>query len=257
MIYSIHESPSRIMVWGAFMPEVVKRGYSPTDENEFWIQREKLRAAGNDLYYLLNRGYPTKPASVFVGNHYLLSERQRIALVRSIAPEEKVRVRRDKELHHLKANSVVYIDTFNTIISLEIAFSGSTLLRCMDGAIRDLAGLRGTYRLIDKTDMAAAAIRKVLEAEYVREAHFVIDAPVSNSGRLKAKLAEHMAGSTVKAEFEVIPDVDKNLYHKDIVITSDAAILDKCASWFNLVKRAIDLEIGEYPYIEIMESEMR
>ena len=138
---------------------------------------------------------------------------------------------------------------------MEIAFSGSTLLLCMDGAVRDLAGLRGTYRLIDKTDLAIDSIRKVLEKEQAGEVHFLLDAPVSNSGRLNARIAERMEGSPVQATFEVIPDVDRNLYDRENVVTSDAAILDRCRSWFNLVKRAIDTELGGYPYVEIMREE--
>ncbi len=34
------------------------------------------------------------------------------------------------------------------------------------------------------------AIRKVLEAEGVKEAHFLIDAPISNSGRLSSKIED-------------------------------------------------------------------
>ena len=154
------------------MPETVKRGYVPTDEKEFVRQIEKLRSAGADLYYLINRGYPIKSASVFIGNHYLLSERQRMALVRSVSPEERIRDRKAKEKPRLEEGAAVYIDGFNTIISLEIAFSGSTLLLCMDGTVRDLAGLRGTYRLIDKTDRAILAVRRVLEEERVKTAHF-------------------------------------------------------------------------------------
>lgn len=233
------------------MPEVVKRGYAPTDERDFFLQREKLNAAGGDLYYLMNRGYPIKTASVFVGNHYLLSERQRLALLRSVSTAEQIRIRKEKEREHPGEGSVVYIDCFNTIISLEIAFSGSTLLLCMDGAVRDLAGLRGTYRLIDKTAQAIRAVRRVLEAECVREAHFLIDAPVSNSGRLRAEIAACMADSTVTAEFQVINAVDKSLYGRENVITGDAIILDRCQSWFNLVRRAIALELGDYPYVAI------
>ena len=236
------------------MSESVKRGYSPNDEKEFRWQKEKLNSAGKDLYYLLNHGYPIKSASEFVGNHYLLSERQRLALARSVSPEKQIIARKAKEQQHLEQGATVSIDGFNTIISLEIAFSGSTLLLCMDGTVRDLAGLRGSYRLIDKTDLAIDAIRRVLEEEQAGEAHFLLDAPVSNSGRLKARIAERMAGSTVKAMFEVIGDVDRTLYGKENVVTSDAAILDRCRSWFNLVKRAIDIEIGSYPYIEIMEN---
>lgn len=232
------------------MSEIVRRGFAPTDERDFGVQIGKLRSAGEDLFFLMNRGYPIKPASLFVGNHYLLSERQRLALVRSVATDERIRSRKAKENAHLKPGSVVWIDCFNTIISLEIAFSGSTLLLCMDGTIRDLAGLRGTYRLIDKTDSAILTVRKVLEQERVGEVRFLIDAPVSNSGRLRARIAEIMADSPVRAEFEVISAVDQTLYGKENVVTSDAVILDKCVSWFNLVRRGIDTELGGYPYVE-------
>ena len=234
------------------MPDVVKRGYMPSDDKEFIDQIEKLREAGEELYYLINRGYQIKPASTFVGNHHLLSERQRLALVRSISPKGSIEERVAKEVHELK-DSVVYIDTFNTVITLEIAFSGSTLLSCMDGTIRDLAGLRGTYRIIDKTDLAVEAIRKVLEAEGVKEAHFLIDAPISNSGRLSSKIEDMFEKSPVEAVCEVINDVDKNLYDRERVITSDAIILDNCRSWYNLTGKAIQTEIGDYPFVNILK----
>ncbi len=235
------------------MPEVVARGYCPTDERDFSRHLDALRRAGNDLFYLINRGYPIKSASEFVGNHYLLSERQRLALTRSVSPEESILARKAKELPALPEGSTVHIDGFNTIISLEIAFAGSTLLLCMDGTVRDLAGLRGNYRLIDKTDMAIRAVRSVLEREKAGVAHFYLDAPVSNSGRLKARIAEIMEASPVQADFSVINDVDRALYTKDQVVTGDAIILDQCRSWFNLARRAIAAELGEYPYVKILE----
>ena len=233
------------------MPDIVKRGYMPSDEKEFIDQIEKLREAGEELYYLINRGYQIKPASTFVGNHHLLSERQRLALVRSISSKESIIARQKKETQSIEG-SVVYIDAFNTIITLEIALSGSTLLSCMDGTIRDLAGLRGTYRIIDKTEPAISAIRKVLEAEKTKEAHFLIDAPMSNSGRLSSKIEDMFEESSVDAICEVINDVDKTLYGKENVITSDAIILDNCVSWYNLTGRAIETEIGEYPFIRVL-----
>ena len=45
----------------------------------------------------------------------------------------------------------VWIDGFNTIITLEVMLSSGILFECMDGTIRDLAALRGTYRLIPET----------------------------------------------------------------------------------------------------------
>lgn len=58
------------------MTKTVQRGYYPSDEKDFCHEAvQKLGRAGCDLYYLLNQGYQIKGASVFVGNHYLLSER--------------------------------------------------------------------------------------------------------------------------------------------------------------------------------------
>ncbi len=82
------------------------------------------------------------------------------------------------------------LDGFNTIITLEVALSGSLLLLGLDGTVRDLAGLRGTYRIVDKTPQAVALVLSRLEALGVREATFYLDQQVSNSGRLRGLLLE-------------------------------------------------------------------
>ena len=79
------------------MSKITRRGYVPTDEKEFKNQNlYKLYKASDDLLYLLNRGYKIKGASTFVGNHYLLSERQRLALVRGISKYDDVIKRKAK-----------------------------------------------------------------------------------------------------------------------------------------------------------------
>lgn len=75
---------------GNIMCKNVQRGYAAGDQTEFGGDAvPKLRRAAQNLYYLLNQGYPIKGASVFVGNHYLLSERQRLALVRAVSSQER------------------------------------------------------------------------------------------------------------------------------------------------------------------------
>ncbi len=237
------------------MSKIVKRGYVPNDANEFSIEAiQKLQKAGNDLYYLINRGYQIKGASTFVGNHYLLSERQRLALVRSISPKEQLVLRKQKEIESDLTGSVVHIDGFNTIITLEVAFSESSLLKCMDGTIRDLAGLRGTYRVIDKTELAIVEIGKVLEEKKVKKAVFYLDAPVSNSGRLKEQILQLSEPYHFEVEVKVINNVDSVLETLDYVITSDAIILDKCVSWFNLTRVIMEQKMGEYPFIDFSKE---
>ncbi len=176
-----------------------------------------------------------------MGNHFLLSERQRLALVRSISPDEKLYLRREKECAADElVGKTVYIDGFNTIITLEIALCRSLLLRCMDGTIRDLAGLRGTYRLINETQKSVEIIAGMLEQLKIKKAVFYLDAPVSNSGRLKSLIENIWENHNTKLDVNVINDVDKTLQEKECVITSDAIILDKCKSWFNLISLCIE-----------------
>lgn len=233
------------------MAKAVKRGYVPSDEKEFGEKElEKLHKAGEELYYLANRGYQMKQASTFVGNHYLLSERQRLALVRSISPKESIEARRGKEITGSLEGATVHIDGFNTIITLEIAFSESLLLKCMDGTIRDLAGLRGTYRVIDKTEQAIVEIGKLLERKKVKKAVFYLDAPVSNSGRLKELICQCLCDAGLEVQVEIIHNVDSTLETLENVVTGDAIILDKCRSWYNMTAEIIEVMKEEYPFVD-------
>jgi len=63
-----------------------KRGFVPEDERNFSPSALKtLRTASRHVGYLINEGYDLKQATTFVGNHFLLSERQRLAIMRSLA----------------------------------------------------------------------------------------------------------------------------------------------------------------------------
>ena len=135
------------------------------------------------------------------------------------------------------------LDGFNTIITLEVALSGSLLLLGMDGTIRDLAGLRGTYRIVDKTPQAVALVLSRLEALGVREATFYLDQQVSNSGRLRGLLLEMGTGRSVRVEAVLHPSVDGVLSRMNGV--SDAIILDNCGSWYNLNRGIIEDSVAE------------
>ena len=212
-----------------------KRGYVPEDKRNFsQASLETMRAASRHIGYLINEGYDLKQASTFVGNHFLLSERQRLAITRSLATEEQLQNRRKKETSDL-AGSEVWIDGFNTIITLEVMLSGSILFFCMDGTIRDLAALRGTYRIIPETAEAARMLFDILQELGVRAVNILLDEPVSNSGRLKALLADAAEGYPFSLDIQIRKNVDLALYEKGNVITSDSVILDHCISWVNLM----------------------
>ena len=217
-----------------------KRGYVPEDERNFSPDFsasavEKLRKASKHVCYLINEGYDLKSASTFVGNHYALSERQRLALVRSVATEEQLSIRRSKEKTSALGEEV-WVDGFNTIITLEVMLSDSLLFDCMDGTIRDLAALRGTYRIIPETKEAVCILLEAFEKMDVSSVHILLDEPVSNSGRLKALIADLGVGKNFSLDIRLLKDVDRTLWQKSNVITSDSIILDHCISWVNLTR---------------------
>jgi hypothetical protein len=163
-----------------------------------------------------------------------------VALTRVVAAEADVAARRAKQLTpEAVTGGEVHIDGFNAIITLEVALSGSPVLACMDGTYRDLAGLRGTYRLIGRTDFAIRLIVSELKALGVPRAVFWLDAPVSNSGRLKVRIAELAEEAGMPVGIELAGNVDAALYELPGVVSSDSVILDRCPSWLNLNARLI------------------
>ncbi|RDU21971.1 DUF434 domain-containing protein [Anaerosacchariphilus polymeriproducens] len=231
-----------------------KRGFVPKDEMEFrGDQLEKLKNGAEELFYLLNRDYKIKSASTFIGNHYMFSERQRLALARTISSTKDIQLRKRKQVMEAKKSKEVYIDGFNTIITLETALSGSLLLECMDETIRDMAGLRGTYRLIDKTVLAVELILKYLDKNMIQRAIIYLDAPVSNSGRLKQLIIKQSEEYKVDITVEVINEVDRILEKLPFVITSDAIILNRCTSWINMNRDIIKNEIEGHWKIKLYD----
>ena len=85
-----------------------RRGYVPEDEKQFnGKQLELLKKAADEVQFLLDRGYDVKPVTTFIGNHYLFSERQRLALARSVSAEKWIqRLYRKYTFMYIKARNI-------------------------------------------------------------------------------------------------------------------------------------------------------
>ena len=149
---------------------------------------------------------------------------------------------------------MVHIDGFNTIITLEVALSNSLIIKSMDETIRDLAGLRGTYSVIDKTEVAIKLIGEFLLEHKIKKTIFYLDRPVSNSGRLKMKILEMFEGLELQIEVENIDNVDSVLKSKENVVSSDAIILDNCISWINLNRNIIEEKLSNENCIDFSKK---
>lgn len=227
-----------------------RRGYVPEDERDFSEKQLPLIRRGlSDVRELVSRDYPVKSAATFVGNRYQLSERQRLAIMRAVSSEEMISKRLYKRLD--TASGRVQTDGFNIIITLETALSGTTLYRCMDGTVRDLAAMRGTYRILDCTHRAADLFFEKVKMSGACGADIFLDAPVSNSGRLRSLLTEHGQAHGVDVSCELVPNADKVLMSKENVVTTDAIILNECKSWLNFAAEIIRDSLPETRVIDL------
>ncbi|WP_026886369.1 DUF434 domain-containing protein [Clostridium beijerinckii] len=233
------------------MTQIIRRGFIPSDKIEFDEKNlTLLKKAQKDICYLINHGYGIDKSVEFVGNHFLFSTRQRLALKRSISSYKDITSRQKRKILDKYENSTLHIDGLNIIITLEVALSNSTLIKCMDGTFRDLAGLRGTYKLIDKTDIAIDLIGKRLDKMKIQKAIFYLDSPVSNTGRLKLRILEILDRYNFDIEVLLIPNADVILNKLDHVVTSDGIILNTCESWINLAYEIVKEDLPNTSYID-------
>ena len=229
------------------MPERRRhRGPHPDDAALFGAdQLDPLRAATRDLSWLFSRGYAEPSALKLVGDRYALTERQRIAVKRCACSDAALARRQRTELstEALRGGHVL-IDAFNVLTTVEAALAGGALLRGRDGALRDMASMHGSYRKVQETQPALAHIGDVMQTLRIASAHWLIDSPVSNSGRLKTAIRETAEARGWAWDGELVPDPDALLgASAQPVATADSVVLDRCARWFALgrvvVQRAV------------------
>ncbi|HEK4633160.1 TPA: DUF434 domain-containing protein [Clostridioides difficile] len=218
------------------MNKISKRGFDDSDKRWFSSKElTRLIKAKEEIEWLLNRDYKIDPVVTFVGDRYQFSIRQRDALKRAVCTDEKNIIRQSKRLSLDKIKED----------------SGGTLVIGSDGNIRDLAGLRGTYKIIDKTEEALNLIGKFFNKYNAQNLKFYLDAPVSNSGNLKYRILEHAKTWGIETEVELVKNADVVLEKLDRVVSSDAVIVDKCISYFNVARGIIEEYIKECNIINL------
>ena len=230
------------------------RGPHPQDEVLFSeAQIPRLRRALADLSWLLSGGYAEQSSLKLVGDRFRLNKRQRMAVSRRACSRQASLARRRKKVppEEMRGQSVE-IDGFNLLITVESALSGGLVIEGQDGCYRDLAGLHGSYKRVEETEEAVRWIGKALEDLGVRSAGWLLDRPVSNSGKLR-RLLEEMAESAgwnwaVALSF----NPDKTLMESEkIVLSSDSQIIDHAGSWFNGARHLVDRYLPQAPVVRL------
>jgi hypothetical protein len=230
------------------------RGPHPEDRQLFAAdQWPKLREATADLSWLLSRGYASPSSLKIVGDRYGLDARQRIAVARCACSDDALVHRRQHELPATQLDGKeLWIDGYNVLTSIESSLSGGVILHSRDGCYRDMASMHGTYRTVEETIPAAQILGELMAPWHLAGCHWLLDRPVSNSGRLKNLLREVAAKEHWSWTVELAPSPDAVLCRSSgIVATADSHILDSAAHWFNLARVAIDTRISDAQVIDL------
>jgi hypothetical protein len=142
------------------------------------------------------------------------------------------------------SGAVLTIDGFNVLTTIEAALSGGIVLAARDGTFRDLAGMHGTYRKVHETAPALERIGLALQSWRVAKCRWLLDRPVSNSGRLKAMMLDLAAERGWPWEVELAPNPDSRLKcSTEPIATADSVILDACGPWMNLAREVVEQHI--------------
>jgi len=213
------------------------RGAHPADLELFGPdQLLKLRRAVTELSWLLSRGYNMPSSLKLVGDRHGLRERQRLAVCRSSCSDQNKQRRKDHRVsvEQLRNQSVI-VDGFNLMITVEAALSRGPLLIGVDECVRDLSGVHGSYRSVEETDRAISMIGEALQVLGASSVLWLLDRPVSNSGRLASKIAEFAVQREWPWQVDVVLNPDSMIISSlDVAITSDSSLLDRAERWADL-----------------------
>lgn len=238
------------------MPDTrTHRGPHPTDGKLFaQPQVATLRTAVSDFSLLLTKGYADKSALKLVGDRFSLTQRQRLAVMRGSCSEEQLAVRGERQVGICDlAGQAVAIDGYNLLITVEAAMSGGVIFKGRDGCFRDLASIHGTYRKVTETVPAFQLIGQFLKEIGVGRCRWLLDSPVSNSGRLKTLIGELAGESQWDWDVELLASPDGELARTEsIVVSSDSAILDRCGRWANLARAIIEQKLPQTNVVDLV-----
>lgn len=206
-----------------------------------------LREAVGDFSWLLSRGYADKSALKLVGDHFGLTERQRMAVLRCGCSEVALARRRKHEVARGElAGGPLLLDGYNVLTTVEAALAGGVIIEGRDGCYRDMASMHGSFRKVAETAPAITLLGGVLDELGVSRCLWYLDSPVSNSGRLKQMILQMADEHGWNWQVELAQNPDAILSGAEaIVATADSVILDRCQRWFNLGREAVTTSVPD------------
>lgn len=211
----------------------------------------------DELSWLLTRGYAEASSLKLVGDRHNLTQRQRMAVMRSSCSDQAL-AQRCARLRAPEAvsNSIVAIDGYNLLITIEAALAGGVLIVGREGCCRDLASLHGTFRKVAETEPALRLIGRSLAGLQPASVLWYLDRPVSNSGRLKVMMMELAESEGWPWVVELADSPDRLLICTSyLAATADSAVLDRCGCWVNMARHVVTTSLPDRVMIPMGTAE--
>lgn len=205
--------------------------------------------AVKDYKYLLDRGYPRKPALDLVVSRYLLNRGERSLLLRCVHDSEySLKILRSSVPDSGVSGAFLIIDLLNVCTTIIAFLEGRCLYLCDDGFVRDLGGSRYWGGREERAVEALELIASYLAIPKPRKIYLVIDreAPMSLSilanaeDIMRSRLSAEIVGIADSRADRRIIDLERSLVGEGSVIsTSDSVILEKAGHVYDLAGRIV------------------
>jgi len=191
---------------------------------------ENFKNAAYDYLMLLNKNYPQKAILKLIGDRYMLSGNERSMLFRGLAQVSLANERMKKICppENLDGQPLA-IDTYNVLITIGSYLNGNMVFISNDGMLRDASEIHGKVFRSQIVIRAMMLLFEFLKTTKVQEITFLVDSPVSHSGKLCADLNNllhenkfHGSALTIQS-----PDFRLKEIAVGIIATSDSAVIDK------------------------------
>jgi hypothetical protein len=188
----------------------------------------QFRQALNDYFFLLNRGYPEKPALKLAGDRYQLSGKQRLILYRGATSRSNVRNRQKKRIRRWE-NQTLHVDGYNVLFTMMNYLLGKSIFIANDGFLRDAGESYGKienesifFRSIDLLLDFISGLKPGPVAIY-------LDKGVRNRPLHGKILEKGCTARKIQPEIIAEPKVDSRLKTapEGILATSDSQIIDQ------------------------------
>ena len=213
-----------------------------------------LRRAAEDLREFLGRGYAMNESLGFVGNHFKLTSRQRQFLFRCVSPPAEAAARRARRIAPAAlAGEPVVVDGYNCLIITETCVAGGIVLLSDDGALRDVQGVYGTYRITRQTRTSLELLTAVLAAARPARVEVWLDERMRYAHRVAADWQAMLAAAAIAGTVSTAENADRQLRSQAahaVLASSDRENIDAAARWVDL-PRAVASRDGQVRIVDL------